>query len=41
MIDSERACGGLGLMALAGARVAQAGGSLEDVVERIEETRGT
>ncbi|MGH2978454.1 MAG: DegV family protein [Solirubrobacterales bacterium] len=39
VIDSERACGGLGLMALAGARVAQAGGSLQEVVERVEATR--
>jgi DegV family protein with EDD domain len=39
VIDSERACGGLGLMALAGASVARAGGDLEAVVERIETTR--
>jgi DegV family protein with EDD domain len=39
VIDSERACGGLGLMALAGARAARAGGDLEAVVERIETTR--
>jgi DegV family protein with EDD domain len=39
VIDSERACGGMGLMALAGAKVAQAGGSREDVIARIEETR--
>jgi DegV family protein with EDD domain len=39
VIDSERACGGLGLMALAGAKVAQAGGSLQGVVERVETTR--
>ena len=39
VIDSERACGGLGLMALAGAKVAQAGGSLAEVVERVEVTR--
>jgi DegV family protein with EDD domain len=39
VIDSERACGGLGLMALAGAKVAQGGGSLEEVVERVETAR--
>ena len=39
VIDSERACGGLGLMALAGAKVARSGGSLEDVVKRVERTR--
>jgi DegV family protein with EDD domain len=39
VIDSERAAGGLGLMAMAGAKVAQAGGSLEDVVARVETTR--
>jgi DegV family protein with EDD domain len=39
VIDSERACGGLGLIALAGAAVAQAGGDLEAVVERIETVR--
>jgi DegV family protein with EDD domain len=39
VIDSERACGGMGLMALAGAKVAQAGGSREDVLARIDETR--
>jgi DegV family protein with EDD domain len=39
VIDSERACGGMGLMALAGARAAQAGGSLEDVLGRIEDAR--
>jgi DegV family protein with EDD domain len=39
VIDSQRSAGGLGLMALAGARVAQAGGSLEEVVERVETTR--
>jgi DegV family protein with EDD domain len=40
VIDSERACGGLGLLALAGAKVAQAGGSREQVIERMETTRG-
>jgi DegV family protein with EDD domain len=40
VIDSERACGGLGLMVLAGARVARAGGELAAVIERIEQTRG-
>ena len=39
VIDSERACGGMGLMVLAGAKVAQAGGSLEDVLGRIEDAR--
>jgi DegV family protein with EDD domain len=39
VMDSERAAGGLGLMALAGAKAAQAGGSLEDVVARVETTR--
>jgi DegV family protein with EDD domain len=39
VIDSERAAGGLGLIALAGAKVAQAGGSLQDVIERVEVTR--
>ncbi len=40
VIDSERACGGLGLMVLAGAKVAQAGGDLESVVEHVERARG-
>jgi DegV family protein with EDD domain len=39
VVDSERACGGMGLVAMAGARVAQAGGSLQDVLERVETTR--
>jgi DegV family protein with EDD domain len=39
VIDSERACGGLGMTALAGAIVAQRGGSLQDVVGRVEQTR--
>jgi DegV family protein with EDD domain len=39
VVDSERSAGGLGLMALAGAKVAQSGGSLADVVARIETTR--
>jgi DegV family protein with EDD domain len=39
VFDSERAAGGLGLIALAGARAAQAGGSLQEVVERMETTR--
>jgi DegV family protein with EDD domain len=39
VVDSERAAGGLGLVALAGARVAKAGGGLEAVIERIEKTR--
>jgi DegV family protein with EDD domain len=39
VIDSERACGGLGLVALAGARVANAGGDVDAVIARIEQTR--
>jgi fatty acid kinase fatty acid binding subunit len=39
VIDSERACGGLGLMVLAGARAARAGGDLDAVIERIESAR--
>ncbi len=39
VIDSERACGGLGLMTLAGAKVAQAGGDVDAVVGRIESAR--
>jgi DegV family protein with EDD domain len=39
VIDSERACGGLGLIVLAGAKAAKAGGDLEGVLERIERTR--
>ena len=39
VIDSERSAGGLGLMVLAGARVAQAGGSLDEVVERVKTAR--
>jgi DegV family protein with EDD domain len=39
VIDSERACGGLGLIALAGAKAARAGGDLETVLERIERAR--
>ena len=41
VIDSERACGGLGLMALAGAKVAQANGDLEAVVDRVESARSS
>ena len=39
VIDSERACGGLGLMALAGAKAAESGGDLEAVVERVGSAR--
>jgi DegV family protein with EDD domain len=39
VIDSERGAGGLGLVALAGARAAQGGGELEAVVRRIESAR--
>jgi DegV family protein with EDD domain len=39
VIDSERACGGLGLMVLAGAKAAETGGDLESVVNRVEQAR--
>jgi fatty acid kinase fatty acid binding subunit len=39
VIDSESACGGMGLLILAGARVANAGGTSEEVIERISATR--
>jgi DegV family protein with EDD domain len=39
VIDSERACGGLGLMALAGARAARSGADAEAVIERIQLAR--
>jgi DegV family protein with EDD domain len=39
VIDSERTCGGLGLMVLAGAKAAQAGGDRESVVNRVEQAR--
>jgi DegV family protein with EDD domain len=39
VIDSERAAGGLGLMALAGARAAKAGAELEAVIARVEQAR--
>jgi DegV family protein with EDD domain len=39
VIDSQRACGGLGLMALAGAKMAQTGADLDAVVRRIESVR--
>src|SRR5436190_23713485 len=39
VIDSERACGGLGLLVLAGASVANAGGDRDAVVRRIEKAR--
>jgi DegV family protein with EDD domain len=39
VIDSERACGGLGLIVLAGARAAQRGASLDEVIERVAATR--
>jgi DegV family protein with EDD domain len=39
VIDSERAAGGLGLLALAGARAAETGGDREAVVDRIETAR--
>jgi DegV family protein with EDD domain len=39
VIDSERSAGGLGLMTLAGARAARAGGDREAVIDRIETAR--
>jgi fatty acid kinase fatty acid binding subunit len=39
VVDSERACGGLGLLVLAGARAAKAGASVEEVIGRIETAR--
>ena len=39
VVDSESAAGGMGLVALAGARAAVGGGSTEEVVERIRATR--
>ncbi len=39
VVDSERACGGLGLIVLAGAKVAKAGGERDAVLERISRTR--
>jgi DegV family protein with EDD domain len=39
VIDSETGCGGLGLVALSGAAAAQAGGSLDEVVERMSTAR--
>ncbi|HTR73460.1 MAG TPA: DegV family protein [Solirubrobacteraceae bacterium] len=39
VIDSETACGGMGLLALAAAAAAQAGGEKAAVAERVRETR--
>jgi DegV family protein with EDD domain len=39
VVDSERAAGGLGLLTLAGAKVAGAGGDLQAVLDRIETAR--
>ena len=39
VIDSESACGGMGLLTLAGARVANAGATADEVVERLRATR--
>jgi DegV family protein with EDD domain len=39
VVDSERTCGGLGLLALAGARAAKAGAPLDEVIARIETAR--
>jgi DegV family protein with EDD domain len=40
VVDSESSAGGLGLVTLAGARRAAAGGAAEEVVEHMRETRG-
>jgi DegV family protein with EDD domain len=40
IVDSESACGGLGLVVLAAARAAAAGADVAEVVERATETRG-
>ena len=39
MIDGETACGGLGLLVLAGAAAARGGADKEGVIARIRETR--
>jgi DegV family protein with EDD domain len=39
VIDSELACGGMGLVVLSGAKVANAGGDLDAVIERVEKAR--
>jgi fatty acid kinase fatty acid binding subunit len=39
VIDSERAAGGLGLLILAGAKVAQSGADVQAVIDRIERSR--
>ena len=39
VVDSESAAGGMGLVALSGARLAASGASVEDVVARIREAR--
>jgi DegV family protein with EDD domain len=41
VIDSRRACGGLGLMLLAAAAAARAGGDIAEVGERVAEARET
>jgi DegV family protein with EDD domain len=41
VIDSESACGGLGLVALAAARAASAGANADEVVERAREARAS
>ncbi|HYM45672.1 MAG TPA: DegV family protein [Solirubrobacteraceae bacterium] len=41
VIDSETACGGMGLLALAGSAAARAGADRDAVVERVRETRRT
>jgi DegV family protein with EDD domain len=40
VIDSQSACGGLGLIALAAAHAARAGANSDEVAERVNETRG-
>ena len=39
VVDSESACGGMGLTAIAGARAAAAGATVDEVVERVRATR--
>jgi DegV family protein with EDD domain len=39
VLDGETACGGLGLLLLAGAAAARAGGDMQAVVERVREAR--
>jgi DegV family protein with EDD domain len=39
VIDSETACGGMGLLALAGCAAARSGGSMQEVIARVREAR--